>query len=112
MRARDISRSYEGSSTVILERHHRPELVWAIAIPIFQQLTGINAIMFYVAPIFKTLGFGSSASLYSAVITGGVNMVATLVGIYFVDRLGRKLLFLEGGIQMIISQVSLNFPRH
>lgn len=89
----------------IIKPQYRPELVWAILIPVFQQLTGINAIMFYVAPLFNTLGFGASAALYSAVITGAVNVVATLVSIFTADRLGRKLLFLEGGIQMFFSQV-------
>eukprot|EP00850_Spirogloea_muscicola_P002656 SM000010S04294 [mRNA] locus=s10:697628:700296:- [translate_table: standard] len=89
----------------ILKRAYRPELTWAILIPAFQQLTGINAIMFYAAPLFKTIGFGASAALYTAVIIGGVNVVSTLVGIYVVDRRGRKVLFLEGGIQMTIMQV-------
>eukprot|EP00897_Mesotaenium_endlicherianum_P004019 jgi/Mesen1/3645/ME000020S03175 len=91
----------------IFTREHRPELTFAITIPIFQQLTGINAIMFYVAPLFNTLGFGESAALYSAVITGAVNAVATLVSIFSVDRVGRKKLFLIGGIQMFIMQVCI-----
>eukprot|EP00897_Mesotaenium_endlicherianum_P008642 jgi/Mesen1/7806/ME000408S06901 len=91
----------------IFTREHRPELTFAIIIPIFQQLTGINAIMFYVAPLFNTLGFGQSAALYSAVITGAVNVLAMLVSIFCVDRLGRKVLFLVGGIQMFIMQVGI-----
>eukprot|EP00897_Mesotaenium_endlicherianum_P001009 jgi/Mesen1/10909/ME000095S10247 len=93
----------------ILKRENRPELFFAIVIPLFQQLTGINAIMFYVAPLFNTLGFGESAALYSAVITGGVNVVATLVSIFTVDRLGRRMLFFVGGVQMICMQVATGF---
>ncbi|XP_031492902.1 sugar transport protein MST3-like [Nymphaea colorata] len=89
----------------ILKRKYRPQLVMALAIPFFQQLTGINVIMFYAPVLFKTIGFGSNASLVSAVITGGVNVVATLVSIYSVDKYGRRFLFLEGGIQMFICQV-------
>jgi MFS family permease len=74
-------------------------------IPFFQQITGINVIMFYAPVLFKTLGFGDDASLMSAVITGLVNVVCTAVSIYSADRFGRRILFLEGGIQMIISQV-------
>eukprot|EP00897_Mesotaenium_endlicherianum_P008611 jgi/Mesen1/7779/ME000408S06896 len=91
----------------IFDSHHRPQLIFAIAIPIFQQLTGINAIMFYVAPLFNTLGFGESTALYSAVITGAVNVLATLVSIFCVDRCGRKKLFLVGGIQMFSMQVCI-----
>jgi predicted MFS family arabinose efflux permease len=93
----------------ILQRRNRPQLVMAIAIPFFQQLTGINAIMFYAPVLFSTIGFGQDASLYSAVITGAVNVVATFVSIATVDRAGRRALFLEGGVQMFVSQV-LCFP--
>lgn len=89
----------------ILQRKYRPHLVMAIAIPFFQQLTGINVIMFYAPVLFKSIGFGSNASLFSSVITGLVNVIATLVSIFTVDRLGRRFLFMEGGIQMLISQV-------
>ncbi|CAI0429885.1 unnamed protein product, partial [Linum tenue] len=53
----------------------------------------------------NTVGFGSDASLYSAVITGAVNVLSTVVSIYSVDRLGRRKLLLEAGVQMLLSQV-------
>lgn len=84
---------------------YRPQLTFCTLIPFFQQLTGINVVMFYAPVLFKTLGFGNDASLMSSVITGGVNVVATLVSILTVDKVGRKVLFLEGGVQMLICQV-------
>lgn len=90
----------------ITQPKYRPQLTFCILIPFFQQLTGINVVMFYAPVLFKTLGFGSSASLMSSVITGGVNVVATLVSILTVDKFGRKILFLEGGIQMLICQIA------
>ncbi|GFQ02311.1 sugar carrier protein c [Phtheirospermum japonicum] len=89
----------------LLQRKYRPHLTMAIAIPFFQQLTGINVIMFYAPVLFKTIGFGSDAALMSAVITGGVNVLATVVSIYGVDKWGRRFLFLEGGVQMLICQI-------
>ncbi|KAJ8759308.1 hypothetical protein K2173_006828 [Erythroxylum novogranatense] len=89
----------------ILLPQYRPQLVICSLIPLFQQFTGINVIMFYAPVLFKTLGFGDDASLMSAVITGAVNVVATIVSILTADRFGRRMLFLEGGIQMIISQI-------
>ncbi|XP_043715223.1 sugar transport protein 10-like [Telopea speciosissima] len=89
----------------ITQPRYRPQLVMAILIPFFQQLTGINAIMFYAPVLFKTLGFGDNASLMSAVITGLVNVFATFVSIFTVDKYGRRFLFLEGGIQMIVCQI-------
>ncbi|XP_072979288.1 sugar transport protein MST4 [Typha angustifolia] len=89
----------------LLLRRNRPQLVIAILLQIFQQFTGINAIMFYAPVLFNTLGFKSDASLYSAVITGAVNVLSTLVSIYSVDRLGRRILLLEAGVQMFLAQV-------
>ncbi|KAH0992717.1 hypothetical protein GBA52_004200 [Prunus armeniaca] len=82
----------------LLKRRNRPQLI-------FQQLTGINAIMFYAPVLFKTLGFKSDASLYSSAITGAVNVLSTIVSIYFVDRAGRRVLLLEAGVQMFLSQI-------
>lgn len=89
----------------LLKRRNRPQLIIAIALQIFQQFTGINAIMFYAPVLFNTLGFGGDASLYSAVITGAVNVLSTIVSIYSVDKIGRRLLLLEAGVQMFLSQV-------
>lgn len=89
----------------ILQPRYRPQLIMCTLIPFFQQITGINVIMFYAPVLFMTLGFGQNASLMSAVITGTVNVLATLVSIYSVDRFGRRALFLEGGMQMIVCQV-------
>ncbi|KAI4328610.1 hypothetical protein L6164_020948 [Bauhinia variegata] len=91
----------------IREPKYRPHLVFCTMIPLFQQFTGINVIMFYAPVLFQTLGFGNNAALVSALISGGVNMVATLVSIFTVDKFGRKILFLEGGCQMFISQVAV-----
>ncbi|KAK4423269.1 Sugar transport protein 4 [Sesamum alatum] len=91
----------------ILEPKYRPQLVITCLIPLFQQLTGINVIMFYAPVLFKTLGFADDASLMSAVVTGLVNVFATAVSIVVVDRFGRRVLFLEGGIQMLTCQIGV-----
>ncbi|KAL2323948.1 hypothetical protein Fmac_023006 [Flemingia macrophylla] len=90
----------------ITQAKYKPQLTFCILIPFFQQLTGINVVMFYAPVLFKTLGFGSDASLMSSVITGVVNVVATFVSIFTVDKFGRRILFLEGGIQMLICQIA------
>ncbi|KAG8370184.1 hypothetical protein BUALT_Bualt14G0090800 [Buddleja alternifolia] len=84
-----------------------PPLVISNCIQVFQQFTGINAIMFYAPVLFQTLGFKSDASLLSAVITGLVNVGSTFVSIYFVDKVGRRKLLLQACIQMFISQVAI-----
>ncbi|KAI9080506.1 hypothetical protein K1719_037472 [Acacia pycnantha] len=91
----------------ITQPKYRAQITFCTLIPFFQQLTGINVITFYAPVLFKTLGFGSQASLLSAVITGAVNVVGTLVSILLVDRVGRRILFLEGGIQMLVCQIGV-----
>ncbi|XP_030456588.1 sugar transport protein 10-like [Syzygium oleosum] len=109
----DLVRASEAASKVqhpwrnIFEPRYRPQLVICFLVPFFQQFTGINVIMFYAPVLFKTLGFGDDAALISSAISGVVNVVATLVSIFSVDKLGRRGLFLEGGIQMIICQIAV-----
>lgn len=89
----------------LLQRKYRPELVMALAIPFFQQVTGINVVAFYAPVLFRTVGFGESGSLMSTLVTGIVGTASTLVSMLVVDRIGRKTLFLIGGLQMLVSQV-------
>lgn len=103
--ASEESRKVEHPWRNLLQRKYRPHLTMAVLIPFFQQLTGINVIMFYAPVLFNSIGFGNDASLMSAVITGVVNVVATWVSIYGVDKWGRRFLFLEGGVQMFLCQV-------
>ncbi|WOH12474.1 hypothetical protein DCAR_0831978 [Daucus carota subsp. sativus] len=73
---------------------YRPQLVMGILIPFFQQVAGINVIMFYAPVLFKTIGFG-------------VNVIANFVSIFSVDKLGRRFLFLQGGVQMFVCQIAI-----
>ena len=82
-----------------------PALILTVGIAMLQQFTGINAIMFYVPVLFSTLGSGRSASLLNTVIIGAVNVLATFVAIFTVDKAGRRRLFLVGGIQMVLALV-------
>ncbi|KAK4595625.1 hypothetical protein RGQ29_013919 [Quercus rubra] len=103
--ASEASKAVEHPWRNIRNRKNRPQLIMSMAIPFFQQFTGINVIMFYAPQLFKTIGFGDNASLLSALITGGINCLATMVSMYGTDKWGRRFLFLEGGIQMLIFQV-------
>ncbi|KAJ1436340.1 Sugar/inositol transporter [Sesbania bispinosa] len=103
----EASKKVEHPWKNITSPKYKPQITFCSLIPFFQQLTGINVIMFYAPVLFKTLGFGDEASLISAVISGGVNVVATLVSIFSVDKFGRRILFLEGGVQMFLSQMAV-----
>ncbi|XP_027343214.1 sugar transport protein 14-like [Abrus precatorius] len=91
----------------LLLRKNRPQLIiGAVAIPAFQQLTGNNSILFYAPVIFQTVGFGSGAALYSSVITSVALVIATLISMFYVDKFGRRVFFLESGAQMFCCMVA------
>ncbi|KAF2311786.1 hypothetical protein GH714_026716 [Hevea brasiliensis] len=91
----------------LLKRKNRPQLViGAIGIPMFQQLTGNNSILFYAPVFFQSLGFGSGASLYSSVITSVALVVGALISMFYVDRFGRRAFFLEAGFEMFCYMVA------
>ncbi|KAL6320255.1 hypothetical protein AAG906_005331 [Vitis piasezkii] len=105
VKASSLAKTINDPFKKILQRKYRPQLVMAIAIPFFQQVTGINVIAFYAPVLFRAIGLGVSASLLSAVVTGVVGMVSTFISMLIVDKLGRRVLFLVGGIQMLVSQI-------
>ncbi|KAL3700991.1 hypothetical protein R1sor_019013 [Riccia sorocarpa] len=107
--ASEVAKAVKHPFRNVIQRRNRPQLTIAIVLQIAQQLTGINAIMFYAPVLFQTLGFGSSASLYSAVITGTVNVLSTMVAVAIVDKVGRRKLLLESGVQMLVAMVTISF---
>jgi sugar porter (SP) family MFS transporter len=89
---------------VFAHRWRRPLTVAAV-LAIFQQFTGINAIIYYADTIFAAAGFNSptTQSLATLWAVGGVNMFATLIAVLWVDRFGRKPLLLIGSAGMFVS---------
>jgi SP family galactose:H+ symporter-like MFS transporter len=91
----------------IFHREWRRPLVVALGLAIFQQITGINAIIYYANQIFASAGFATEVS--RAEVTtwaiGGVNVLATLIAIAFIDNIGRRILLLAGFVGMGISLV-------
>lgn len=105
--ASEAARAIKNPFQNLLKPRNRPQLIiGALGIPAFQQLSGMNSILFYAPVIFQSLGFGSGAALYSSLITSSMLVIGALVSMGTVDRLGRRFLFIEAGIQMICSMVS------
>ncbi|KAJ3702331.1 hypothetical protein LUZ61_006036 [Rhynchospora tenuis] len=96
-----------GAFKRIIRRDYRPYLVMAVALPLFFQLTGVIVLAFFSPILFRTVGFGSNAALISAVILGSVNLVAVSCSTFIVDRLGRRPLFMIGGVIMVICQTAV-----
>lgn len=106
--ASEASKQVKNPWRNLLKRQYRPQLTMAILIPVFQQLTGMNVIMFYAPVLFKTIGLGDDASLLSALVTGLVNFFATMFSFFLIDKYGRRPLFLAGGTLLFIFEVTKN----
>ncbi|KAL5550511.1 hypothetical protein UlMin_000687 [Ulmus minor] len=104
LHATEMASQVNNSFKNLIQRSNRPQLVTSSILQVFQQFTGINVIMFYAPVLFQTIGFGSDAALLSAVVTGSVNVLSTLVANFTVDRFGRRFLLIEAAIQMLIAQ--------
>jgi MFS family permease len=81
--------------------NHQIKLAFLLAF--FNQLSGINFVLYYAPEILQTAGFATSDSLMSSVSIGFVNLIFTLVGLRLIDNYGRKNLMLIGSIGYIIS---------
>ncbi|XP_010551756.1 PREDICTED: sugar transport protein 8-like [Tarenaya hassleriana] len=104
VRACELARQVKDPYRKLMKPASRPPFVIGMLLQLFQQFTGINAIMFYAPVLFQTVGFGNDAALLSAVITGSINVLSTFVGIYLVDKTGRRILLLESAVHMFICQ--------
>lgn len=94
-------------------RYGKP-IFLAIAIGAFNQLSGINAILYYLNDIFAAAGFSRLSSNLQAVAIGVMNLLATLVGMALIDRVGRKMLLLIGaiGTAICLALVAFIFYTH
>ncbi len=75
-------------------------LVIGILLAVFQQVTGINVVMYYAPSIFKSAGFANESALLQTALMGMVNLTFAVVSMFFVDKVGRKPLMLLGSIGM------------
>lgn len=78
-------------------------LMLAFFIAFFNQLSGINFILYYAPEILERAGLATRDSLFNSIAIGGINLIFTFVGLYLIDRTGRKNLLIIGGIGYIIS---------
>ncbi|HTA85667.1 MAG TPA: sugar porter family MFS transporter [Silvibacterium sp.] len=82
----------------LFQRKYLRPIFLAVSIGMFNQLSGINAILYYVNDIFAAGGFSSLSADKQAVIIGGMNLVATMLAMSVIDKLGRKTLLLIGSV--------------
>jgi SP family xylose:H+ symportor-like MFS transporter len=87
----------------LFHRKYRVPIMLAVAIAAFNQLSGINALMYYAPDIFKMAGAGATSALLQSVAIGGTNLVFTMLALLIIDRFGRRNLMLVGSIGYLLS---------
>ncbi len=102
-----------GSLRDVLRPGMRLALLVGVVLAVLQQVTGINAILYYAPEIFKRAGSGLASAFNDTVWIGIVNMLFTIVAIGLIDRLGRKRLLIGGacGMAAALALVGLAFRR-
>ncbi|MEO6219053.1 MAG: sugar porter family MFS transporter, partial [Ginsengibacter sp.] len=101
IRNNDIQEKASGNTDRLFTKNNRFPVFLAIAFAMFNQVSGINAIIYYAPRIFEMTGLGRSSSLLSTVGIGAVNLIFTLLAINFIDKVGRRKLMLIGSIGLI-----------
>jgi sugar porter (SP) family MFS transporter len=96
------SESHIEGETIYMKKYRFP-LMLAFLIAFFNQFSGINAFLYYAPRIFEEAGLGESTALLSSIGIGITNLLFTLLGVFLIDRLGRKTLMYIGSIGYIIS---------
>lgn len=100
--------------TQFFNSRHKVIISLAFLIAFFNQLSGVNFILYYAPEILSKIGLGAKDSLLNSIAIGGTNLIFTFVGLYLIDRLGRKKLLLVGSIGYILSlaMVAICFAFH
>lgn len=90
--------------------HWRQVLIVGVGISIFQQIVGINAVVYYAPSIFQLAGFASAQNaIFATILVGAINAIATCIAIPLVDRTGRRPLLFIGLLGMAASLTFLGF---
>jgi len=87
----------------LFQRKYVKVMLLAVAITAFNQLSGINAVLYYAPMVFKLTGSGTEDAMLQSVLTGLVNLIFTMVALAVIDKMGRKKLMLFGSVGYILS---------
>ena len=101
-------------SLQLFTKHHRKIISIAFFVAFFNQASGINFLLYYAPRILEEAGFAKNNSLLSSISLGLMNLVFTFVGLWLIDRIGRKTLLIIGSFGYIISlsMVAYGFINH
>ena len=89
------------SEKIDFNKYSKP-LALAFMLAFFNQLSGINFVLYYAAEILGNAGMTAEESLFNSILIGGINLVFTFVGMFLIDRAGRKKLMTIGSLGYIL----------
>ncbi len=95
--------------TKLFQKKYRFVIMCAVLLAVFNQLSGINVIMYYAPMIFERAGASTNSAMLQAVAVGVTNMLFTIIAMFFIDRFGRKTLLLIGAVGMFLSLAGAAF---
>jgi sugar porter (SP) family MFS transporter len=101
---REVSQR-EGSYRDLISPRVRPLLLVGVLLAVFQQITGINTVIYYAPTLLQGAGLGNNAALLANVVNGAVNVGMTIVAIWLLDKVGRRPLLLSGTAGMAVGMI-------
>ena len=103
----EIRKGFNDNNQSLFSKPFFTQLKLAFLISFFNQLSGINFVLYYAPQILESAGFGTSDSLMSSISIGFINLLFTLLGVRLIDSFGRKFLMYVGSFGYIISLISI-----
>jgi sugar porter (SP) family MFS transporter len=100
---RSLDLEHHSLAESLFQPAYRQPVLLVIAIAAFNQLSGINAILYYAPTVFRMAGAGHDAALLQSVLVGGSNLVFTLLAMALIDRFGRRRLMIVGSIGYVVT---------
>jgi sugar porter (SP) family MFS transporter len=94
--------AHEGTHEKLFTKKFRKPIAFAVLLAMFNQLAGINALIYYAPRIFEAAGISKDSAFLQAVSIGATNLFFTLIAMRLIDRFGRKTLLLIGSVGMIV----------
>lgn len=99
---RDVRETKLNTEEPLFQAKYRKPIIFAVLLAVFNQFTGINAILYYAPRIFEMAGFSTEMAFLQPIFIGGTNLLFTLIGMSIIDKYGRKKLLLSGAVGMFI----------
>jgi MFS transporter, SP family, arabinose:H+ symporter len=112
--AASLERDAQLHSERVFQWRFRKLIFLAVSIGLFNQLSGINAVLYYLNSIFELAGYDQISSNAQAIMIGLTNLAAVILAMFFIDRIGRRPLLLIGsvGTAICLGGVALGFQGH